>query len=171
MCSSWCAEVSSVSEVWVSGVSRRVKVEGEVGIYVAESGRYEIGYRDGFHRMRWEVVGDDLEYAREVRASRLTAAAADRLTAPPHQWPARAQVREYPPFEACCPVCRETRVVQGNPSPRLYPKDEAGVRWRCCHGCKAASRSESPKYGRNRQMVTGKSASDMMPGTVKHFGP
>jgi hypothetical protein len=57
--------------------TRRTKVDGEVGIYLTSGGQYEIGYKDGVGGpQRWEIVGDDLEQARAVRAERVAEAKA-----------------------------------------------------------------------------------------------
>jgi hypothetical protein len=50
---------------------RRIKVDGETGIYTTGSGAYQIGYRDEDGRQIWETIGDDLDHARELRAERI----------------------------------------------------------------------------------------------------
>jgi hypothetical protein len=55
---------------------RRVKVEGEVGIYVTDAGSFQIGFKDSDGRQRWQTVEGDLEEARAVRAQRVAEAKA-----------------------------------------------------------------------------------------------
>jgi hypothetical protein len=56
----------------IAAAPRRTKLPGETGIYLGDSGKYQIGYKAGVGGpQRWETIDGDLDEARRIRAQRI----------------------------------------------------------------------------------------------------